>query len=194
MPAASRSRERGARSSFARPVLARAVLAAALALIPACNLTAGPRGLDATGPFLVPPPVSEQRALPPFASLYVDGPLDVEVRVGTPCSVRFTGDEGRLAELVAEVRDGTLLVRADPGAPWRDGPRALVTLPDLVSITSAGGGWVAVTGLDAARIEVRLRGSGDVRLRGRVGELVADDTGAGRIDASELEVGAAPAR
>ncbi len=164
-------------------------LAISLTLTGSCNLTAGPRGLEATGPFLERAPASEERAIPDFTGLYVDGPLDVEVRVGSPASVRFTGDEGRLVELGAEVREGTLILRADLGPAWRVGPRALVTLPELASITSAGSGWIAVTGLDAARIEVRLRGSGDVLLRGRVTELVADDTGAGRIDANALVVG-----
>lgn len=166
----------------------------ALALAASCNWTAGPRGVEATGPFLKRPPASEERVVPAFSSLYVDGPLDVEVRVGSPCSVRLTGDEGRLAEIGTDVRAGALLLRADPGPVWRDGPRAVVTMSELLTITSAGSGWIAVTGLDAARVEVRLRGSGDVLLRGRVGELVVDDTGAGRLDVEALAVGPASGR
>lgn len=153
----------------------------------ACNLEVGPRGVEATSQFVEPAPGVSERALPPFESLYVDGPLDVEVRVNEPCTLRFEGDEERLVELSAEVRDGVLLVRADPGAPWRRGPRAVVTLPALTSLTAAGSGWVSVSGLDQARLAVRLRGSGDVRLRGRVGELAAEDGGAGRIDTDALD-------
>ncbi|MCY2961414.1 MAG: DUF2807 domain-containing protein [Planctomycetota bacterium] len=157
-----------------------------LAPLSACNLTAGPRGLDATSTLVPPAPATQARELPAFQSLYVEGALDVELRVGSPCAVRFVGDEDRLAELTAEVRDGTLLLAAEPATTWRDGPRAVVSLPALASLTSAGSGWVSVTGLDEARLAVTLRGSGDVLLRGRVGELVAEDRGAGRLDASGI--------
>jgi len=162
-------------------------LAACLGLaLGACNVAVGPKGVEATGTFLVPAPVVQDRPVADFARVFVDGALDVEVRVGSPCALRFEGDEERLAELSAEVRDGTLLVRADPGPPWRSGPRGFVTLPELASVTSAGSGWIAVTGLDQERLEVRVRGSGDVLLRGRVAELDAASEGVGRVDASGL--------
>lgn len=170
-------------------------LAACLLLtLGACNIAVGPQGVEATGTFLVPAPVVQERPVTDFASVYADGPLDVEIRVGGPCALRFEGDEERLAELTAEVRDGTLLVREGPGAPWRSGPRAIVELPVLVSVTAAGSGWVAVAGLDQERLVVRVRGSGDVLLRGRVAELDASAEGVGRVDASGLSESARAVR
>jgi hypothetical protein len=160
-------------------------LATALAFA-SCSITAGPAGVETTGVFLPPRPGSAEQALAEFEHVFVTGPVDVEVRVGDPSSVRFDGDPERLFELAADVRSGTLFVHSEPGLPWRFGPRAIVSTPTLATLTSDGSGWVAVTRLDQPRLEIRLRGSGDVLLRGRVDELIARDEGVGRIDTAAL--------
>ncbi len=163
-----------------------AALAAAAFALGACSITAGPHGVDAAGPFLPPRPAHSESAAAAFHAVLVEGPVDVEIRVGGLDRVRFEGDEERLPELTAEVRDRTLIVRAALGAPWRDGPKVIVDLPRLTKLTSGGSGWITVVGLDEARLEVRVRGSGDVHLCGRVGEFVSTIDGSGRIDSSEV--------
>jgi len=159
---------------------------AALLACASCNITAGPDGVEATGVLLPPKPGIAEQSLAGFEHVFITGPVDVEVRVGDPSSVRFEGDPERLFELAADVRAGTLFVHSQPGLPWRSGPRAIVSTPTLAALTSDGSGWVAVSGLDQARLEVRLRGSGDVLLRGQVDELIARDEGVGRIDTVAL--------
>lgn len=171
-----------------------AVAALSAAALGACNVAAGPRGVEATGPFLARGPASERREVAPFASVHVAGSIRVEIRVGAPCALEFGGDEGRLDELSAEVIDGTLLLADVVGAPWVHAPRAVVTLPTLGTVTSTGSGWIAVSGLDADCVAVRLRGSGDVLLRGHAEELDAEDTGSGRVVTDDLVVGPAPTR
>jgi len=164
-----------------------ALALAAVSSLASCAVAIGGDRTEVTGPFLQPAPGVEQRAVEPFRRVHVEGAIDVEVRVGWPLAVELHGDDDRLVELRADVRDGTLLLgNLVAGLPFRDGPRAIVSMPELDGLVSAGNGWVAVTGLDQDRLEVVLRGSGDVRLRGRVGELVERDEGVGRIDVSQL--------
>ncbi len=168
------------RAAFARTL----AVSACVGALAACSITSGPRGVEASGPFLPPRPAQSVLEFETFESIHVEGPLDVEVHVGGLHAVRFLGDEGRLWELRADLREGVLFLSADPGAPWRDGPRAIVTTSSLARLTAAGSGWISVVGLDEARLDVRVRGSGDVLLRGHVGELVTTVEGVGRIDAS----------
>lgn len=172
-------------STLAR-IIAASTCVGALA---ACSITAGPLGVESSGPFLPPRPAKSVLEFEPFESIHVEGPLDVEVHVGGLHAVRFLGDEGRLWELRADLREGVLFLSADPGEPWRDGPRAIVTTAGLAHLTTAGSGWVSVIGLNEARLDVRVRGSGDVHLRGHVGELATTVEGAGRIDASGVDEG-----
>lgn len=166
--------------------------AAGLAVIAAASLAGCAVSLqgdrtDVSGPFVTPAPGLEQRATESFRRIHVEGVIDVEVRVGWPLAVELRGDAERLVELRTDVRDGTLLLgNVVVDRPFRDGPRAVVSLPELDGLVAAGSGWVLVTGLDQERIEVDLRGSGDVRLRGRVHRLSAHDVGAGDLDRSGL--------
>jgi hypothetical protein len=152
-----------------------------------CSLAVSQERTQISSPLVHPEPGVEQRAVEPFRRIHVEGTLDVEVRVGWPLAVELHGDDGRLVELRTDVRDGTLLLgNIVAGPPFRDGPRAIVSMPELDGLVSAGSGWVLVTGLDQERVDVDLRGSGDVRLRGRVSRLRAHDVGAGDLDWSGL--------
>jgi hypothetical protein len=166
---------------------ARAVAFAACAALSGCAFAVHDDRTEVAGPFLRPAPGVEQRAVEPFRRIHVEGAIDVEVRVGWPPAVELRGDADRLDELRTDVRDGTLLLgNVVAAVPFRDGPRAIVSVPELDALVAAGSGWVAITGIDQERLEVVLRGSGDVRLRGRVAELVARDEGAGHIDVAHL--------
>ncbi len=164
-----------------------ALACAALASLAGCAVAVGGDRTEVTGPFVHPAPGVEQRVVEPFRRLHVEGAIDVEVRVGWPLAVELHGDADRLVELRTDVRDGTLLLgNIVVGLPFRDGPRAIVSMPEHDGVLSAGNGWVLVTGLDQERIDVDLRGSGDVRLRGHVTRLRAHDVGAGDLDSSGL--------
>jgi hypothetical protein len=165
------------------------VAAAAIAAHPlaGCSLALSTEKTEISSPLVHPAPGVERRAVEPFRRIHVEGSIDVEVRVGWPLAVELQGDAGRLVELRTEVRDATLIVDdvvAD--RPFRHGPRAIVSVPELDAIVAAGRGWVAVTGLDQDRLEVVVRGSGDVRLRGRVARLDAREEGLGRVDRAAL--------
>ncbi|MBL8860691.1 MAG: DUF2807 domain-containing protein [Planctomycetes bacterium] len=162
------------------------VLAAAAAA--SCAGSVGPKGLEARAEFVDPAPQTEERAVAGFERLRVEGVVDVEVRLGSPHALRVRGDVGRLCEITAEVRDGTLILGAAPGRPWRGAPRAFVEAPRLDALVAAGAGWTAVFGLDQDELEVRVEGSGDVLLAGRVGAVRADLRGAGRLDRRQLVI------
>jgi hypothetical protein len=169
-----------------RPIV---ILPPLAAIAAGCAAEIGPRGLDARATFLEPAPVGATREVAAFERLRVEGRLDVIVRVGLDPALRVRGDEGRLAEITSEVRDGTLILGAVPGQPWRDGPRAEVDVPSLAALDAAGGGWVVVRGIDAGPLSVRLTGTGDVRVTGEFRSVEVADEGVGRI-----EIDAAPAR
>jgi hypothetical protein len=163
--------------------------ALAAALLPACVFVVQPEP-EASGPFIHPAPERVERELGPFRRVLVEGSVDVELRTGVPRRVRVEGDKGRLAEVRTELREGTLVVSFPAESRlFRDGPRVVVEVEALDALVAAGSGWIAVSGLDQERLEVELRGPGDVRLRGKVGALAARVTGAGQLDVLALAAG-----
>jgi hypothetical protein len=184
------------RSRLRRPAPARAaarlaarclLVAAFAATLPACLVVVHGDETEGYSPLVPVVPEREARAVGEFQRVLVEGALQVELRVGLPRSVRVEGDAGRLHEVQTEVRDGTLVLSHPlEFGSWRDGPRALVDCPGLASLVAAGSGWVAVGGLDQESFQLEVRGSNDVRLRGRVDQLAVAIEGAGTADVSEL--------
>lgn len=162
------------------------------ALLPCCAVVWHGGHQEARGLFLEPAPGHEERAVAAFTRILVEGPIDVTVTVavavGRCAPLALEGDAGRLDEVAADVQGGTLFLSLPHGTrPFREQPRARVATARLDSLVAAGSGWVIVSGLDQERFDVEARGSGDVLLRGKVGELRVRIEGAGDIDAAGLE-------
>src|SRR5579884_388520 len=77
-----------------------------------------------------------------FERLDVSGPFDVEIRTGEAASVRATGPEWALEDLVVELRDDRLFIGCDGDC---DGDvNVLVTVPRLRALRTSGSGDVSV--------------------------------------------------
>ncbi len=94
--------------------------------------------------------------------LRLDGSMDIEVRVGAEHAARVTLDDNLYANLVLEVRDGTLVV------DWRDecdadgDAKLALTVPALTALEINGAGDVDADALTAKDVEVEIAGAGDV--------------------------------
>jgi hypothetical protein len=130
--------------------------------------------------------VTQQRTVDDFTAVDLAGASTVRVRVGPAVSVEVRADEAVVGRVVTEVRDGTLVVGARGSLGARRSVEVDVSVPALESVALSGSGTLAVSGVDAAGLTVRLSGSGIVRASGTTERLTVDLPGTGSADLSAL--------
>ncbi len=147
---------------------------------------------------------TERREVAAFDRIELDASIDVRVRVGGERAVSVTTDRNLQPHLRTEVRNGTLVIRADEDVHPHAGSRVDVTVPALRRFALAGSGAVEIDGGagpvqlaiegsgdvrwkgDASELRASIDGSGDVRLEGRADRLVVEVDGSGDVDAAAL--------
>jgi len=172
----------------------RAALAGAIAL---GGLVAG----LATGGCGVGDPVSQTRTVGGFERLEVEGSIDLEIRLSNrpEPGVRITAGEKTIDRIRTEVRDGTLrLTTRSEGLVIGPNPIGDVSVslgvPALAGLEVVGDSSVSLSGLSAKRLDMRVRGSGDITARGRVDALAVEIDGSGDTDLGGLSAQTAQIR
>jgi hypothetical protein len=130
-------------------------------------------------------PARDERVIATLPRLQVDGPMQVEVRVGPAASIVVEADANLLPLIHTDARGDTLRI-------WSDRVRSknpihiTYTVPSLSGVTENGSGRVSAVGLAGAPLEVNLNGSGLVQLAGNVDRFDAKVNGSGHVDAGRL--------
>jgi hypothetical protein len=133
---------------------------------------------------------TQTRTIEVFDRVRLEGPMDVEVRVGTPASVWMRGRSALLDHVVTRMDEGTLIIAIDEQGQ-RDGGdydeiEIQVGVESLLGVALVGSGDVLVEGVQGDRFAVHLSGSGEILARGAVQEVEADLSGSGEIDLRQL--------
>jgi hypothetical protein len=119
----------------------------------------------------------------------INGPLQVEVRVGAAPSLQVEGDSNLLPMLKTDAGGGTLRVWVEGGVRTNNPLRVIYTTPQLRQISSNGSGRLSVSGLNGGALNLSQNGSRQVQLAGTVGQLEARLNGSGSVNAAGLESG-----
>lgn len=136
----------------------------------------------------------EQRQVATLDGLEVNGPMQVEVRVGQETSLQVEGDSNIVPLVRTDASGGTLRVWIDGSIRTSNPLRVTYTTPVLRQLAANGSGSLAVNGLNGAPLELSLNGSRGVRLAGKVERLDARLNGSGGLNASGLDSGSTTAR
>ena len=150
-----------------------------------------------------------------FDRIRVEGPFDVQVRLGPSSAVQAHGPQAGLDRLEVTVNDGTLIIRPDrnawggwPGSASEGKVVVIVTTPRLRALALAGSGDasvdrmraadvqlnldgtgdIKVAAVDAESVGIALSGSGDISVAGRAKQGRASLSGSGDLDAAALSV------
>ena len=123
----------------------------------------------------------ETRSLTGFDAIAVGGGIDLVVRQGDDFRVEVQSDDD-VAEILTEVRDGTLEIRRDRTLSgffdWGDHGAVYVTLPALTALTASGGSDVRADGtLSGGDLAIVASGGSDVELDVAVDTLAATASG-----------------
>ena len=119
----------------------------------------------------------------------INGPMQVEVRVGSAPSLQVEGDGNLLPMLKTDASGGTLRVWVEGSIRSSNPLRVIYTTPQLRQISANGSGRLAVSGLNGGALNLSQNGSRQVQLAGTVSQLEARLNGSGSVNASGLESG-----
>ena len=138
--------------------------------------------------------VVENRQVATLDSLDVNGPMQVEVRVGQQTALQLEGDSNILPLIRTDASGGTLRVWVEGSIRTSNPIRITYSTPALRQLSANGSGSMSVSGLNGAPLELSLNGSRSVRLSGNVAQLDARLNGSGGLNASGLDSGSTTAR
>jgi hypothetical protein len=156
----------------------RSTIAAVLLAVAACKVG----GVPGSGTLK-----TEARELLPFDKIEVSGSVKLEVTHGPSQSLSITADDNLVPLLTTEVSDGKLVIETkEPIRPTTEVRIAAVLAKPLRSLAASGSVTGSVTGVDGAALSIRISGSGDLTLAGKVGRLAVDISGSGEIDSLAL--------
>lgn len=132
--------------------------------------------------------VSETRSVPAFRGIDLAGVIGVEVSLGKSASVQIIGDADQVGKVITRVKDGTLIVDTPPNFHNHGDHhlRAVVTAPDLASLSLSGTGSLSVTGIANDSLSISLSGTGDIKATGATSTLHASVEGTGALSAKTL--------
>ena len=136
------------------------------------------------------PDASRDYTVAAFDRIAVAGPYEVTVATGGQPSVKASGGQNMLDDMVVEVVDGTLKIHPvkKKGIRWSwssDGTVKLtVTVPALREAAIAGSGGISIDRVTGDSFEGDIAGSGDLRLAAvDTGSLKFSIAGSGEVTA-----------
>lgn len=139
-------------------------------------------------------PLLDSRAVATLDALEVNGPMQVEVRVGHEAALQIEGDSNIVPLVRTDASGGTLRVWIEGSVRTSQPLRVIYSTPVLRQLSANGSGALTVNGLNGAPLELALNGSRAVRLSGNVARLDARLNGSGGLNASALSSGSTSAR
>lgn len=129
----------------------------------------------------------ENRSLPAFHALEVDGAYTVKIACQKDQSVAISADDNLLPLILTEVQDGILRVTTKKSICASAPMTLTITVESLDLIRSSGANEFQVKNLKGESLEVELSGSSNMTLDGTVEELKAKIDGASGLAAGQLK-------
>jgi len=129
------------------------------------------------------------RALAPFTSISVQGPISMTVDAGTAQqSVTVRGSDKFLNGLTSEVVNGELRLRMRDKnlGTTHDDQRIVIKLPQLRAFNAEGAGEIKLNNIQGERLEVNYRGAGSMAINGKVKTFKMTAEGVGEVDTKAL--------
>jgi hypothetical protein len=146
-------------------------------------------------------PTTQTRMVPSFQRLEVEGKLDLDVRLlnRPEPGLRITAGDKTIDRIRTEVHGDTLRISTESeGLVIGPNPIGDVSVnlgvPSLAGLEIVGDSSVALSGLSAKDLALRIRGSGDITARGRVDSLEVEIDGSGDTNLAGLSAQTAQVR
>jgi putative autotransporter adhesin-like protein len=129
--------------------------------------------------------VSDKRPVTEFSDVKAEGAFEIEWHSG-PFSLTITTDENLLPDVDSRVDGKTLRLHSRERIWATHGIKVAVTSPQLTGVSVTGAARLAASQLSGPKFYLETTGASRVTLDGNVDELLADMTGATKLNAEDL--------
>jgi hypothetical protein len=133
--------------------------------------------------------ISETRNMSGFSNVSLEGSGHLIIEQGGAESLTVTGDDNLLSHIETEVRGSTLVLGEKDGVSLSPSQDIVfkVTLRKLDNLEVSGSGAAQAKGLQSAKLQIDLRGSGEVSAEGSGDDLDVTIAGSGRFRGDSLK-------
>ena len=135
--------------------------------------------------------ISEDRELPEFDSVLVEGSLDAEIMKGEDHRCVVKADDNIVSLVITEVSNRNLIIRMKPGISVFTDVKVYVEAHVVKEASLSGSGDIMLSDVTEDEVELYISGSGDITAFGEVERLSAGIDGSGDMDLAELYAGEA---
>lgn len=129
---------------------------------------------------------SEDRAVPAFEAIQINGAMSVNFTVGPRRTVRVIAPAAVLSQIRTSVEHGRLIIETEGSLRLSRPVRIEATGPSLDAVSIAGSGDVKVNGLAGKSVQLDIAGSGNIVAHGAVEHSRIHVAGSGNVDSSVL--------
>ena len=132
----------------------------------------------------------QNRPLPAFSAVSIQGPVHMVVEVGKTQSVVIRGDAKYLGRVDTRVVDGKLLITfprdSKNNLDMPNDARILISMPTLKAFHVEGAGSAELNNVNGDAIDIGFQGAGRLVAKGRVNTLKLTAQGVGDVDTKGL--------
>ena len=129
---------------------------------------------------------TDDRAISAFTEIDAGGAFEIEWQSGSP-ALRITTDENLLSYVESDVSGDTLRLRTREQIWPTHGIKVVISSPTRTGVRIRGAVKLTAKQLTGPKFALEGSGASRVSLDGNVDELLADMTGASKLDASGLQ-------
>jgi hypothetical protein len=132
------------------------------------------------------PVTSEIRELRPFSSIEVGAGILLEVQIGAPDRLEVRAQSNILPVIATDVSGGTLTIDAREDFTASEPVTVTVVLPALVAVSMNGGAQARIGGIDAAALELTVKGGSQLAILGNADTVALTVDGGSAADLAGL--------
>jgi hypothetical protein len=129
---------------------------------------------------------SENRDVPEFNAVLLDGAYKVELTSGKARRVEIEADDNLLPFIATEVENGRLRIHNTQSYNTRSVPHVRISVPDLRELSLSGASNLDLSGVKNDALKISVQGASKLSASGETGALDINLSGASSIDAREL--------
>jgi hypothetical protein len=135
------------------------------------------------------PQTKQELKLTGFDKVSANGAFDVTLTVGSAESITVEGNEERVKNLKAEVKDGTLVLEENSSGLFGNSGKlhVTITVPKLTGYAINGSGDATINGVKSDAFALEVNGSGDITISGESTNCSIGVNGSGDINAKGLK-------
>jgi hypothetical protein len=131
-------------------------------------------------------PKTEQRTVPAFDQVSIEGSMHADITAGAPQLVELSGDDNIVPLIATVVKNNDLQIEPEQSISPKLDLTARVATPKLTALAVSGSVQAAVRGIASDTFAIHTSGSTSVKASGATKRVTIHVAGSSSVDANEL--------